>query len=102
MFRSSLMKDPQDTHIACILNDPGQTFWALCGQGIQDQVHQHGINLAFRPVLNWAETQVEVEDCLHQPHLDALILAGTTYSHPNHGSSALVPPIPIINCNATL
>jgi hypothetical protein len=52
--------------------DPGETFWALYGQGMQDQAHQHGINLAIHPVLNWAETQVEVENCLRQPHLDAL------------------------------
>ena len=33
------------THIACILNDPRQTYWALCGQGLQDQARANDIEL---------------------------------------------------------
>jgi anti-anti-sigma factor len=96
------MKDNQAIHIAGILNNPGETFWALCGQGMQDQAREHGITLAIRPVLTSEEAQIEVADCLRQPHIDAVILVGTTYSLPNDATVVGVPPIPMINCNGRL
>ena len=90
------MKDTHAIHIAAILNDPGQTFWALCGQGMQDQAHELGITLSIRPILTSEEVQAEFRACLHQPDLDALIIVGTGYSLQDDAATAGGPRIPVI------
>jgi anti-anti-sigma factor len=96
------MKDIQTIQIACILNDPRNTYWALCGQGLQDQAHDDRIALAIRPVYTFAEAEAAVIDCLRQPDVDAVILAGTDCSLTDYVATAGVPRIPIIVCSGEL
>ena len=96
------MKHTPTIHIAAILNDPGQTFWALCGEGMQDQAYELGITLSIRAILTREDAQAEGWACLHQPDLNAIILVGTGYSLPNDADAERARHIPVINCNGTL
>jgi ribose transport system substrate-binding protein len=95
------MQDSRAIHIAAMLNDPGQTFWALCGQGLRDRAYELGVSLTIRPIFTSEEVQAEFSACLHQPDLDALIIVGTGYSLPSDAATR-APRIPVINCNGTL
>jgi ABC-type sugar transport system substrate-binding protein len=94
------MKESRDIHIACILNNPKNTYWALCSQGLQDQAHDAGIALTIRPVYTFAAAQSAFLDTLRQPHLDAIIVAGTDCSLP--GDAAAAPRLPVIVCSGQL
>ncbi|HJZ49337.1 MAG TPA: hypothetical protein VKE41_19305 [Roseiflexaceae bacterium] len=89
-------------HLACVLNDPRQTYWARCGQGLQDQARDDGIELTIHPVYSFAEVQPAILDCLRDPRVDARILAGTDCSLTE--SVALVSALrtPIIVCSGEL
>src|SRR5262245_8972386 len=95
------MKETGDIHIACILNNPKNTYWALCGQGLQDQAHDAGISLTIRPVYTFAAAQSTFLDMLRQPHVDAIIVAGTDCAIPDDGISA-APRLPVILCSGQL
>ena len=95
------MKESRDIHIACILNNPKNTYWALCGQGLQDQAHDAGTNLTIRPVYTFAAAQSAFLDTLRQPPVDAIIVAGTDCSIPDDGASA-APRLPVIVCSGQL
>jgi anti-anti-sigma factor len=97
-----MKKAAQDVHVACILNNTGQTFWALCGQGIQDRAYEHGATVSMHLSNMDGDAQSELEDCLRQPQVDAVILAGAEASLTNHAATASAPRIPLVTCSGVL
>ncbi len=95
------MKESRDIHIACILNNPKNTYWALCGQGLQDQARDAGITLTIRPVYTFAAAQSAFLDTLRQPHVDAIIVAGTDCAVPDDVAST-APRLAVIVCSGQL
>src|SRR5215471_15004480 len=95
------MRESRDIHIVCILNNPKNTYWALCSQGLQDQAYDAGIALTIRPVYSFAAAQSAFLDTLRQPHVDAIIVAGTDCSLPDDAASA-APRLPVIVCSGQL
>lgn len=96
------MTDRSPLHIACVLYDPGQTFWTLCGQGMQDEAREHGgIVLSSRP---YSEKDHAKELCsyLKQGDVDAVIVAGGQFSINPPPTPARTALIPIITCSATV
>jgi ribose transport system substrate-binding protein len=96
------MTKTRATYITCILNDPRHTYWALCGQGIRDQAREEGIELTIRPVYSFAEVQPIMMDCLRQPHVDAVILAGTDCSLTDDAGATNAVRPPVIVCSGEL
>ena len=74
------MTDHSPLHIACVLYDPSQTFWTLCGQGMQDEAREHGgIVLSSRPYTEKDHAE-ELSSYLKQGDVDAVIVAGGQFS----------------------
>jgi ribose transport system substrate-binding protein len=96
------MTDHSPLHIACVLYDPSQTFWALCGQGMQDEAREHGgIVLSSRPD-TVKDHAVELGLYLKQGDVDAVIVAGGQFSIKPPATHARTAPIPIITCTSNL
>jgi anti-anti-sigma factor len=91
-------QNTRSIQIACI-NNPGQSFFALCGQGIQDQAHDDGVTLSVHPIYTNAEGQSAFLDCLHHPHLDAIIIVSIEAFIPEQNGAARIP---VINCDGVL
>jgi anti-anti-sigma factor len=89
----------RDIHIRCILHDPSETFFALCGQGMQNLAREQGVNLSIHPAYTNAEHTAELEMSLHQHDLDAVILGGGDYDNAP-GAAGSTPTIPVISCLA--
>ena len=96
------MQKPRDIQIACILNDPKHTYWALCGQGLQDQAYDDGVTLTIHPVYTFAAAQSALEECLRQQHIDAVIIAGTDCTLTEYAATMGVPRTPVIVCSGEL
>jgi ribose transport system substrate-binding protein len=94
------MKDPQNIHICCILHNPGQTLWAICGQGMRDQAHKLGVTFSIRPAYTVADHFPELMDCLAHDNVDAVIFGGGDFSVPY--IPAAYARIPLIACLAAV
>jgi ribose transport system substrate-binding protein len=96
------MTDHSPLHIACVLYDPSQTFWTLCGQGMHDEAReQGGIVLSSRPYTEKDQAE-ELCSYLKQGDVDAVIVAGGQFSINPPAMPARTAPIPIISCTAML
>jgi ribose transport system substrate-binding protein len=96
------MHESHDFQIACILNNPKDTYWALCGQGLQDQASENRIALDIQPVTTFAEARSAAEECLRQGQTDALIIAGTDCNLTDYIAINGVPQTPVIVCSGEL
>jgi ribose transport system substrate-binding protein len=96
------MQHSSSIQIACILNNPQDTYWALCGQGLQDQAAADEVALTIRPVGTFAAAQSAVEECLRQPRFDAVIIAGTDCDLTEYTAINGAPHTPVIVCSGEL
>jgi ABC-type sugar transport system substrate-binding protein/anti-anti-sigma regulatory factor len=94
------MKDTRDVHICCILHNPGQTLWAMCGQGMRDQAHNLGVTLSLRSAFTDADHLSELTDCLAHDNADAIIFGGGDFSVPPDLAARIC--IPLITCLASV
>ena len=95
------MTDHSPLHIACVLYDPSQTFWTLCGQGMHDEAReQGGIVLSSR---SYTEKDHAEELCsyLKQGDVDAVIVAGGQFSINPPATRSTIPRCARISQNVT-
>jgi anti-anti-sigma factor len=94
------MKDARNFHICCILHNPGQTLWAVCGQGMRDQAYKQGITFSLRSAYSDEDHLPEFMDCLAHDDADAIIFGGGDFSVPQD----LAPRvhIPLLTCLASV
>src|SRR5215213_3177882 len=85
-----------DIHIRCILHDPSKTFFALCGQGMQDFAREQGISLSIHPAYTDADHAAELEMCLREHDVDAVILGGGDFASISAAASST--RLPVISC----
>jgi ribose transport system substrate-binding protein len=85
-----------DIHIHCILHDPSKTFFALCGQGMQDFAREQGIALSIHPAYTDADHAAELEMCLRKHDVDAVILGGGDFASISAAASST--RLPVISC----
>src|SRR5436853_217553 len=96
------MQHSHSIQIACILNNPQDTYWALCGQGLQDQAAADDVALTIRPADTFAAAQSTAEECLRQRRFDAIIIAGTDCNLAEYAARNGAPRTPIIVCSGEL
>lgn len=93
------MKDTQNTRICCILCNPGQTFFSICGQGMRDQAREVGVSLSIYPAYGGADHVRALIDCLDREKADAIIFCGGQF-HVPEDVAARTARIPLIACSA--
>jgi anti-anti-sigma factor len=96
------MQRQEHPRIVCILNNPQNTYWALCGQGLTDGAAEQGAALTIRPIHSFAAAQAAMEELLRQGRDDAIILAGTDCNLTEYVAMNGAPRTPLIVCSGEL